>query len=90
VQVLGGWSTYALSRYRIFSMDGAQIDEARRAIGTQYPDEFQYPLVIGSYYSSWFNLSIASLFCILKLPTLPTRNRDITRPNGSTPTAYNT
>lgn len=33
-------------------IDGAQIDEARRAIGTQYPGELQYPLVIGSYYLS--------------------------------------
>lgn len=30
----------------------SQIDEARRAIRTQYPDGYQCPLVVGSYYPS--------------------------------------
>ena len=31
-------------------MDEAQITEARNAILIQYPDEVQYPLVVGEYY----------------------------------------
>ncbi|OJD18254.1 hypothetical protein AJ78_01693 [Emergomyces pasteurianus Ep9510] len=33
-----------------FFLHGSQITEAKNAIRTQYPDQIQYPLVIGSYY----------------------------------------
>ena len=32
-------------------VNGSQITEARNAIRTQYPDQIQYPLVVGSYYT---------------------------------------
>ena len=46
------WVDHQIAHVQVAGLfvDEAQVAEARKAILTQYPDEVQYPLVVGEYY----------------------------------------